>query len=76
MKENLLIDITKHLSTIYNVGFIDFDMSAARTRIARYLLHEKQSTLAQVCSPKINCQAENNVLRTTIAKSFLNFLFK
>lgn len=38
MKKNFLIENLKDLSKNANVAFIDFDMSAAHSRIARYLL--------------------------------------
>lgn len=45
MKKVLLIEILKELSLMKSAVFIDVDMSAAHTRIARYLLSDSQSDL-------------------------------
>lgn len=45
MKKNLLISILKELSLNRQVAFLDVDMSAAHTRIARYLLANSESDL-------------------------------
>ena len=45
MKKELLIQSLRFLSAAYDMVFIDFDLSAAHTRIARYLLHNRESEL-------------------------------
>lgn len=45
MKKVLLLQILKELSLNRNAVFIDIDMGAAHTRIARYLLHKEGSNL-------------------------------
>jgi len=45
MKKELLIEILKRLSKEGDVSFIDIDMSAAHSRIARFLLSNNESDL-------------------------------
>jgi hypothetical protein len=45
MKKSLLLSILKEISEKYPAIFVDLDMSAAHTRIARYLLADPNSQL-------------------------------
>lgn len=47
MKKELLLKVLKRMSTNRKVAFIDFDLSAAHTRIAKFLLSNDKSELSR-----------------------------